>query len=220
MKTKLTTALIACMLILGIAPQLGAQTHLNNLMKQCETKSTVDINVVMNRNKETGEINKVVKSVTINNDKRLVDDFLNAFGRDKEKATKIIENIKSGKTIPSLYQFTDGEKRVSYSFSLSDEANASVTYIERIGDSGFLLDIFGSNFDSVEFESQMEVFGKNMEAWGEEFGRKMEAWSAEYAPKMEAWAKEFAQKAENLAKEIDTTKMDKEERFFRGLPAE
>ena len=94
MKRKLTTAALVLAFALGIAPQLGAQTHLNNLLKSCETKTSVDMNVVMNRDRESGEITKIVKNVTINNDKRLVDDFLAAFARDKEQADKIIENIR------------------------------------------------------------------------------------------------------------------------------
>lgn len=177
MKTKWTTKLLALAFALAIGPQLFSQTNLNNLLKQCETKTTVDMNVVMDRNRETGEISRIVKNVTINNDKRLVDDFLSAFSRDKDKADKIIENIRGGRTIPSLYQFRDGEKRISYSFSLTDDSNANVTYIERTGSGNSFSDIFSFNINSEEFKQSMESFGRNMEAWGAEFGPKMEEWA-------------------------------------------
>jgi len=207
MKTKWAITLLALILTLGISPQLFSQTNLNNLLKQCETKNTVDMNVVMDRNRETGEISRIVRNVTINNDKRLVDDFLAAFSRDKDKADKIIENIRGGRTIPSMYQFSDGEKRISYTFSLSDDSNATVTYIERTGGGSSFSNIF--SFNSEEFKQSME-----------KFGRDMEAWSAEYAPKIEAWAKEFGEKMGGVEIDQIRVKMNDEERYFRGLPPE
>jgi hypothetical protein len=132
MKAKQTITSCLFVLLAGLFSSCAtAQDNLNALVKKCESMESVDMNIVYQKDKETKKTQQVIKSLTIENNKDLVTKFLEAFKKDKEKAYTVIENKQNGKIVPSFYRFSTGNTDISYSFSLDDDANASVSVIER-----------------------------------------------------------------------------------------
>lgn len=110
-----------------------AQENLNALIKKCETMDDVDISIVHQRDRKTMKTTQIIKSVSIKNKKSLVDDFIKAFELDRDKAYQAIDNKKKGRMLPSFYQFSDGSRSISYSFSVSgtNGENASISVIQK-----------------------------------------------------------------------------------------
>jgi len=113
-------------IVSSLSMKLVAQENLNALVKKCETMSSVDINVVSERNAQTKKLEPKVISITIKNDQGLVNEFLEAFKKDKENANQVIENKSAGKTNYSFFYKFEG---VAYSFNsdASNEGGASVS---------------------------------------------------------------------------------------------
>lgn len=130
MKTKKTILAMAVLLIGSITMSLQAQESLNALFKKCESMDNVNINVIYDKNRETKKTEKIIKTIGFKNNPQLVNEFLAAFNKDKEAAYQVIEEKKKGKIMPSFYRFAKGKGDVSFTFSMSDENEVSVTMIE------------------------------------------------------------------------------------------
>ena len=110
----------------------SAQDTLNALMNKCESMDDVNMDVIQQRNPSTKKLTQVIKSVSIKNNKALIDDFLKAFEADKNEAIQAIYSKKNGKMVPSYFQFKTGSKNVSYSFSMKNNgADASIDMIQN-----------------------------------------------------------------------------------------
>ena len=127
MKTKVFVAVLLFLMIGSFSMKIGAQENLAAMVRKCETMESVDMNVVRQKNPQTKKTESVITSITIKSNPVLVNEFLNAFQRDENKAYQVIEKKKGGKTIPSFYQFVG----VSYSFSMQGDGNATVTEIRE-----------------------------------------------------------------------------------------
>ena len=117
MKTR-NLILTAILLIVGSwAGDLLAQTNLNALMKKCESMDKVNVEVIYDRDLKTKKPVKEVVTITFStkDNPKLLDEFVNAFQKDKEAAYKVIESKQNGKVLPSFYRFSSGTNDISYS---------------------------------------------------------------------------------------------------------
>ena len=88
MKTR-NLILTAVLLMAGSwAGDLLAQTNLNALMKKCESKDKVNVEVIYDKYRKTKKPVKEVITITFStkDNPKLLDEFINAFQKDKEAA--------------------------------------------------------------------------------------------------------------------------------------
>jgi len=126
---KRNVGIMALLFIMSsLSMKLVAQENLNALVKKCETMSSVDVNVVSERNAQTNKLEPKVINITIKNDQALVNEFLDAFKKDKENAKQVIENKRAGKTNYSFFYQFEG---VAYSFNSNEnnEGDASISVL-------------------------------------------------------------------------------------------
>lgn len=138
MKTR-NLILTAVLLIAGSwAGDLLAQTNLNALMKKCESKDKVNVEVIYDKDRKTKKPVKEVVTITFStkDNPKLLDEFANAFQKDKEAAYKVIESKQNGKVLPSFYRFSTGTSDISYSLDdLNDKPGFKGNeYLLRKGD--------------------------------------------------------------------------------------
>ena len=106
--------------------ELVAQDNLNALVKKCETMSSVNLNVIRERNEKTKKLETSVITISFESNKALVSEFLDAFRKDMENARQVIEN-KSAKGEYSLFfQFENVSFSISYG---GKEGFASISVI-------------------------------------------------------------------------------------------
>lgn len=126
MKRKIILAATLC--VCAIAAE--AQTNLNALMKRCESIDKVDVEVVSTRNTKTKKLEKSIVTVTFStlDCKGLNGEFLEAFKKDKEDASRVMESKVNGKLVPSCYIFTNGDTNTIYTYG-SSGVTVSITSI-------------------------------------------------------------------------------------------
>jgi predicted enzyme related to lactoylglutathione lyase len=126
MKAK-SILLIGLLLAGSLMTDLLAQTHLQTLVKKCESMENVDMDIIRQRDPQTKEFYNSVVTVRIKDNAALMQEFLDAFKADENEAVNIVERKQNGKIVPSLYRFD----KVSYTLSRRDDANGAVTVLGR-----------------------------------------------------------------------------------------
>lgn len=117
MKTKKIILSMALLIAGASAGELVAQEHLNALMKKCESLDNVSVEVIYNKDPKTKKPEKNVVSVTFyrQENAKLLNDFLDAFKKDREVAYRVMEEKINGKVTPSLYRFSGaGDTDITY----------------------------------------------------------------------------------------------------------
>ena len=105
--------------------EMIAQENIQAVIKKCESIESVEMSVIKSRNAQTNKIERVITSISFSSNPSLLNEFLAAFKKDEEKASKVIENKVNGKLVPSFYRF----KGVAYSFSMDNSGNVSISEI-------------------------------------------------------------------------------------------
>lgn len=117
------------------AGDLLAQTNLNALMKKCESMEKVNVDMLYDKDRKTKKPVKEVIKITfsIKDNPKLLDEFLDAFRKDKEAAYKVMESKTNGKVVPSFYRFVVGTSDISFLLEGWDnrDGKIQVTKIER-----------------------------------------------------------------------------------------
>lgn len=117
MKTKKIILSMALLVVGTSISELVAQEHLNALMKKCESLDNVSVEVIYNKDPKTKKPEKNVVSVTFyrQENAKLLNDFLDAFKKDREAAYRVMEEKMNGKVMPSLYRFSGaGDLDITY----------------------------------------------------------------------------------------------------------
>ena len=117
MKTKKIILSMALLIAGASAGELVAQEHLNALMKKCESLDNVSVEVIYNKDPKTKKPEKNVVSVTFyrQENAKLLNDFLDAFKKDREAAYRVMEKKLNGKVTPSMYRFSGaGDTDITY----------------------------------------------------------------------------------------------------------
>lgn len=104
-----------------------AQKNIMALVKKCETIESVDMNVIRKRNKDTKKLEEGIVTVKIKSNPSLIDEFIDAFKKDENDATEVIENKKNGKLTPQLYKFDN----LIITFNFKDNGNATISIINE-----------------------------------------------------------------------------------------
>jgi hypothetical protein len=64
--------------------------------------------------------------------RRLLDEFLEAFKKERSKASSIMQKIENHKLFSEIYFFLQEKIFISYSYTLNEgDSSADITYIER-----------------------------------------------------------------------------------------
>ena len=111
--------------------ELKAQDAIKALMKKCESMENVTIDVIRNRNSETGKVIRLLTTIRfeISSNPGLEKEFLAAFQKDAVKASQEIESMSGGKMKNVFYRF--GESSYSYT---SDNEYFSFNAIEKFNE--------------------------------------------------------------------------------------
>ena len=113
MKTRNLILTVTLLMAGSWASNLMAQTNLNALMKKCESMEKVNVDVIYDKDRKTKKPVKEVITVTFSrkDNPKLLDEFLDAFRKDKEAAYKVMESKIDGKVMPSFYRFAVGTEK-------------------------------------------------------------------------------------------------------------
>ena len=95
-----------------------AQENLNALVKKCETIPSVDMDFVRKINPKTKKLETKIIRISINDNQSLIDEFLAARKKDKEKVLQVItKDDPTAKGTWIFYKFNN----ISYTFSYGEE---------------------------------------------------------------------------------------------------
>lgn len=136
MKTR-NLILTATLLLAGSwAGDLLAQTNLNALIKKCESMEKVNVDVIYDKDRKTKKPVKEVITITFSrkDNPKLLDEFLDAFRKDKEAAYKVMESKIDGKVMPSFYRFAVGTSDLSFSLEDLNKKFKGDEYMLRNGE--------------------------------------------------------------------------------------
>ncbi|WP_075964908.1 DUF5024 domain-containing protein [Parabacteroides massiliensis] len=136
MKTR-NFILTAALLMTGsLAGDLLAQANLNALMKKCESMEKVNVDVIYDKDRKTKKPVKEVITITFSrkDNPKLLDEFLDAFRKDKESAYKVMESKIDGKVMPSFYRFAAGTSDISFSLEDLNKKFKGNEYMLRNGE--------------------------------------------------------------------------------------
>lgn len=136
MKTR-NLILTATLLLAGSwTGDLLAQTNLNALMKKCESMEKVNVDVIYDKDRKTKKPVKEVITITFSrkDNPKLLDEFLDAFRKDKEAAYKVMESKIDGKVMPSFYRFAVGTSDLSFSLEDLNKKFKGNEYMLRNGE--------------------------------------------------------------------------------------
>lgn len=136
MKTR-NFILTAALLMAGSwAGDLLAQANLNVLMKKCESMEKVNVDVIYDKDRKTKKPVKEVITITFSrkDNPKLLDEFLDAFRKDKESAYKVMESKIDGKVMPSFYRFAAGTSDISFSLEDLNKKFKGNEYMLRNGE--------------------------------------------------------------------------------------
>ena len=136
MKTR-NLILTAALLMAGSwSGDLLAQANLNALMKKCESMAKVNVDVIYDKDRKTKKPVKEVITITFSrkDNPKLLDEFLNAFRKDKEAAYKVMESKIDDKVMPSFYRFAVGTSDISFSLEDLNKKYKGNKYMLRNGE--------------------------------------------------------------------------------------
>ncbi len=136
MKTRNLILTVTLLMAGSWASNLMAQTNLNALMKKCESMEKVNVDVIYDKDLKTKKPVKEVITVTFSrkDNPKLLDEFLDAFRKDKEAAYKVMESKIDGKVMPSFYRFAVGTSDLSFSLEDLNKKFKGNEYMLRNGE--------------------------------------------------------------------------------------
>ena len=136
MKTRNLILTVTLLMAGSWASNLMAQTNLNALMKKCESMEKVNVDVIYDKDRKTKKPVKEVITVTFSrkDNPKLLDEFLDAFRKEKEAAYKVMESKIDGKVMPSFYRFAVGTSDLSFSLEDLNKKFKGNEYMLRNGE--------------------------------------------------------------------------------------
>jgi hypothetical protein len=125
MKTKKVRLVMLCLLFASMAPEIAAQTHLDALIKKCETHKSVDMEVVKNKRVASENVETKSVNIRITNDKNLVNNFLDAFKKDTPNAEQAMFRKRKESNEINYYQCRFSNQ--TYTIIVKESGDANVT---------------------------------------------------------------------------------------------
>ena len=99
------------LIVSSFSMRIFAQENINAVVKKYETSPSIAMDHVIERNPKTKKVEQETVLIKIT-DATLVNEFIAAINKDKEKAIKISENTSQGQLRQAVYQF----ERITYTF--------------------------------------------------------------------------------------------------------
>ena len=129
MKTKNVVVSLCLILAIGSSVSLQAQENLDALREKAKKeKLSLSERQVINQNgQET-----INEKITIINNKKMVDEFMDAFDKDSKKASKSMTRKKDQMILKDLIIDSDS-CLIRYNMQADDEANAIINYMKKKG---------------------------------------------------------------------------------------
>ena len=123
-----TRNLMAAVLLMAGSFTMGslAQENIKALVQKCENMDDVDANIV--RSKGGGSSIRNSTNLTLKYTPALEKELVDAFRKDEDKATRVIESKEGGKMTHMMYEFEDG--KVRYGFNI-EKNEIHIMLIER-----------------------------------------------------------------------------------------
>lgn len=116
--------------------QVAAQKNIDKLVEELENRDDTSINSVVKRNPETRKIEKVVKSISVK-DEKIGKRLIAAFEKDEEYAETAIKDMpkgrKDGKKANFTFIYRQKEEKRTYTLAVDEAGNVSMTIIIKTG---------------------------------------------------------------------------------------
>jgi len=125
MKTKKVVLFMLCLIFTCFSTKISAQSHLDALIKKCETHKSVDMEVVKSKKENDKDIETKRVNIRITNDKKLVSEFLDAFKKDAVNAEQVMIRKKKESSEINYYQCRFPKQ--IYTIIVKESGNANVT---------------------------------------------------------------------------------------------
>jgi hypothetical protein len=125
MKTKNVKLFVLCLIFSGFSLEISAQNHLDALIKKCETHKSVDMEVVKSKRKTEKDVEPKTVNIRITNDKKLVNEFLDAFKKDADNAEQVM--FKKRKEDNKINYYQCRFENQTYTMVIKEEGNANIT---------------------------------------------------------------------------------------------
>lgn len=125
MKTKNARLLMLCLIFSGFSFGISAQNSLDALIKRCETHKSVDMEVVRSKRKTDKNVETKTVNIRITNDKKLVNEFLDAFKKDADSAEQAMFKKRKENSEINYYQCRFSNQ--TYTMVIKEDGNANVT---------------------------------------------------------------------------------------------
>lgn len=125
METKNARLLMLGLIFSGFSFGISAQNSLDALIKKCETHKSVDMEVVKNKRKTDKGVETKTVHIRITNDKKLVNEFLDAFRKDAGDAEQAM--FKKGKENKEINYYQCRFSDRTYTMVIKEGGNANVT---------------------------------------------------------------------------------------------
>ena len=108
---------------------LSAQEKIKTLIGSCEDLTDIDRKTEIKYGDGRSDIKYINETIHINNNKKLIDDFLKAFEEEKVKSFNVMEKTRGGKVFLADYHFLEENLKENCRFYMSDSSTMVVTYI-------------------------------------------------------------------------------------------
>ena len=121
-----TRNLMVAVLLMAGSFTMGsfAQENIKALVQKCENMDDARVNIVRRKGEENNQVTHLMLNYTPALEKELFD----AFRKDEDKATRVIESKEGGKMTNMMYEFEDG--KVRYGFNI-EKNEIHIMLIER-----------------------------------------------------------------------------------------
>lgn len=114
-----------CLIFAGFSMGISAQTHLDALIKKCEKLESTDMEVIKNKQKTEKDVETKTVRIRITNDKKLVNEFLDAFKKDASDAKQAM--FRKKETSGEVNYFQCRFSKQTYTITVNESENATVT---------------------------------------------------------------------------------------------
>ena len=104
-----------------------AQDNIKALIQKCENMDDVEANIIRNKDGKKHSFRTSIE-LTLNYTPALEKELVDAFHKDEDKATRVMESKKGGKMTDMMYEFENG--KVRYTFN-TDNNKIQIMVIER-----------------------------------------------------------------------------------------
>lgn len=125
--------LFTLFLFIGIGTtQLYGQKNLENWVKKCEKKESIDMTMIVNKDPKSKKETKKMIQIKFKNDESLRKDLVEAFNKDKGNAYKVSMERSGGVTRPGLCSFNMEDYEIRYTFQYNTGRKETIVNVQYL----------------------------------------------------------------------------------------